>query len=104
MRLRTRSIAVTALASCAVLSTGGVASAHDHLANGATSPGADVRGFANPVASNPSGTSGAASQPGTVPGLGNPSAGADQSTPAFDCAVLLDRLAARSMGGGPVCW
>ncbi len=98
-----RSGAVVTIASLAVLATGGLAFADDHLANGATSPGAEARGFTNPVAFNPSGTSGAAAQPGTVPGLGNPSAGADLGTPAFDCQSLLERLAARSMGGGPAC-
>ncbi len=103
LRRTIRTGALVALASVAVLATGGLAAADDHLAGAATSPGADVRGFANPVAANPSGTSGAAAQPGTVPGLGNPSAGADQGTPAFDCASLLERLEARSMGGGPTC-
>jgi hypothetical protein len=98
-----RSGAVVAVASLSVIATSGLAFADDHLANGATSPGAAVRGFTNPVAFNPSGTSGAAAQPGTVPGLGNPSAGGDLGTPAFDCQSLLERLAARSMGGGPTC-
>ena len=60
------------------------ASADDHLFNGANADGADNRGFGNPVAKNRSGTSGAAAQPGSVPGLGNPNAGEDQGTPSFD--------------------
>jgi len=98
-----RTGAALTIAGLGVLATGGLAFADDHLANGATSPGAEVRGFTNPVALNPSGTSGAAAQPGTVPGLGNPSAGGDLGTPAFDCQSLQERLAARSMGGGPTC-
>jgi len=74
------------------------ASAHDHLADGATAPGADNRGFANPVAANPSGTSGAAAQPATVPGLGNPNSGHDLGTPSFDPDALQDRLDARAVG------
>ena len=66
--------------------------ADDHLFNGATSDGASVRGSTNPVAANPSGRSGPASDPGTVPGLGNPNAGADQGTPSFDPASLAERL------------
>lgn len=81
----------------------GTASADDHLANGATSEGVDNRGFGNPVGANPSGTSRPAAQPGTVPGLGNPNAGADQGTPSFECDVLHVRLAARSSGNGPAC-
>jgi len=64
--------------------------ASDHLANatGAT-------GF-NPVAQNPSGTSGAQAQPGTVPGEGNPNAGVDLGTPAVD----LNEVDERSGGHG----
>ncbi len=58
--------------------------ASDHVFNAANSEGADNRGFANPVAANPSGTSGAQAQPGTVPGEGNPNAGQDTTTPAVD--------------------
>lgn len=97
-------LATAAAASVAVLvSAGSMASADDHLFNGATSPGADHRGFVNPVAHNPSGTSGATAQPGTVPGLGNPNAGFDQGTPAFSCSTLQMRLEARSSGVGPSC-
>lgn len=70
--------------------------AGDHLFTGSTSPGAEQRGFANPVAANPSGTSGAAAKPATVPGEGSPNAGADQGTPSVD----LDAVSARSGGNG----
>jgi hypothetical protein len=72
----------------------GPALASDHLADGTDAPGAGQRDFANPVAQNPSGTSGAAARPATVPGEGNPNAGEDQSTPAVD----LSEVPARSGG------
>ena len=97
-----RTALISGLAA-AGLALGGAASAHDHLVNGATRNGADNRGFANPVAGNPSGTSGGASQPGTVPGLGDPNSGGATGTPAFDCETLELRLAARSSGQGPDC-
>ena len=59
--------------------------ASDHLANAI-----DATGI-NPVAQNPSGTSGAKAQPGTVPGEGDPKAGADQGTPAADLNEVEDR-------------
>ena len=59
--------------------------ASDHLANAI-----DAAGF-NPVAQNPSGTSGEAAQPGTVPGEGNPFAREDQGTPAVDLNEVHDR-------------
>jgi hypothetical protein len=98
-----RTLAVCGIAALALV--GGAAPGHadDHLANGTSSAGADDRGFANPVAGNPSGTAGAASQPGTVPGLGSPNAGQETGTPSFDCPSLAERLAARSMGDGPAC-
>lgn len=98
-----RSLAAGALALGAVTAGAGTAAADDHLFDAAHSSGVEQRGFVNPVAQNPSGTSGAAAQPGTVPGLGNPNAGADQGTPAFDCVSLGERLAARSSGVGPSC-
>ena len=55
----------------------------------------------NPVVGNPSGVSGPAAQPGTVPGLGNPDAGADRGTPSVNLETLLDRLDDRSNGRGP---
>jgi hypothetical protein len=71
--------------------------AHDHLFNAATSPGVDHRGFANPVAGNPSGTSGAAAQPATVPGAGDPKAGIDQGTPAVDLSLVNIRSGGHGM-------
>ena len=68
--------------------------ASDHLANAAGAPGAAQRGFVNPVTDNPSGASGAAAAPGTVPGEGNPNAGAMMGTPAVDITLV----AARSGG------
>jgi hypothetical protein len=65
--------------------------ASDHLANAASSEGADNRGFANPVAGNPSDPSGAAAQPGTVPGEGDPKAGNDRTTPAVDLSLVNTR-------------
>ena len=62
--------------------------ASDPLFDAANSPGAAQRGFANPVAANPSGTSGAAAMPGTVPGEGNPFTGQDQGTPAVDLGLV----------------
>ncbi len=59
--------------------------ASDHLANAR-----DAAGF-NPVTQNPSGTSGAKAQPGTVPGEGNPNAGQDEGTPAVDLGFVDDR-------------
>ena len=59
--------------------------ASDHLANAT-----GAAGF-NPVAQNPSGTSGGKAQPGTVPGEGSPNAGQDQTTPAVDLSVVDDR-------------
>ena len=97
------SLAAAGLALGAVTVGAGSAAADDHLFDAAHSQGVEARGFANPVAQNPSGTSGAAAQPGTVPGLGNPNAGADQGTPAFDCSSLTERLADRSGGVGPSC-
>jgi hypothetical protein len=85
------SVSVLALA---VLAPAALAS--DHLFNAATAPGAAERGFANPVALNPSGVSGAAARPGTVPGEGNPNAGQDQTTPAVDLSLVT----ARSGGHG----
>jgi hypothetical protein len=102
-RTAIRSIVAVALALGALTAGAGAASADDHLFDAAHSSGVDERGFTNPVAGNPSGTSGAAAQPGTVPGLGNPNTGADQGMPSFDCVSLAERLAARSEGVGPSC-
>ena len=82
-------------AGLAVMAFGGAAFADDHLANAATSKGADTRGFNNPVAGNPSGRSGAQAQPGSVPGLGDPKSGADTGTPSFDAEALSERIDAK---------
>jgi hypothetical protein len=77
---------------------GSPALAHDHLFNAAHSQGVDNRGFANPVAANPSGVSGAMSRPATVPGAGDPKVGVDQGTPA----VNLGDVWIRSGHGDPL--
>ena len=100
-KLRTL-IAAVAVGATAVVPAG-TALADDHLFNAANSQGAEERGFANPLAGNPSSTSGAAAQPGTVPGLGDPKSGTDTGTPAFDAESLCERLEARSSGAGPGC-
>jgi len=100
---RIRSFIGAAVVVGAIVVPGATALADDHLANAATSHGTDERGFANPVAANPSGASGAAAQPGTVPGLGDPASGQDTGTPAYDPASLCERLGARSQGVGPGC-
>ncbi len=62
--------------------------ASDHLFNAANAPGWMMRGFTNPVAGNPSGTSGAMAMPGTVPGEGDPKVGGDTGTPAVDLGLV----------------
>ena len=82
---------VTALVAAALLgfaSLAPAALASDHLFDAATAPGAAERGFANPVAANPSGMSGTASRPGTVPGEGNPGSGQDLGTPSVDLSLV----------------
>ena len=64
--------------------------------NAANANGAAERGFANPAGGNPSGVSGPASQPGSLPGLGDPNSGVDQGTPSFDPASRDERVDARS--------
>ena len=91
-----RFIAVAATSALLVGLTAMPALAGDQLFTGSNAPGADQRGFGNPVATNPSGTSGAAARPGTVPGEGSPNEGADQGTPSVD----LGAVAARSGGHG----
>ena len=88
---------VTALA-LVVLAPAALAS--DHLFNAATAPGAAQRGFGNPVALNPSGVSGPAAQPGTVPGEGNPNAGQDQTTPAVDLSLVTIRSGGHGQPAG----
>lgn len=88
---RVKRIVAVALTSALILGVFALpALASNHLFSAATSQGADNRGFANPVATNPSGTSGAA-QPGTVPGEGNPNEGREQGTPAVDLGDVFVR-------------
>lgn len=68
-----------------------VALASDHLFNAANAPGALHRGFANPVAQNPSGTSGAMARPATVPGEGDPKSGLHTVTPSVDLSLVFTR-------------
>ena len=96
MRKAKRFVAVAATSALLIGLTAMPALAGDHLFTGSNSPGADQRGFANPVATNPSGTSGAAARPGTVPGEGSPNTGADQVTLSVD----LSAVSARSGGHG----
>ena len=103
MRTSLRLISVTVAAGATLLLAPGAAQAHDHLANATSSNGVDARGFANPVAANPSGTSGPASQPATVPGLGDPKAGLSTGTPSFDLDSLCARTEARSAGTPARC-
>ena len=91
-----RFILAVLLALALVALAAGPALASDHLFNAANSPGAGQRGFANPVASNPSGTSGGMALPGIVPGEGNPNAGNELGTPAVDLGLVN----ARSGGHG----
>ncbi len=86
-----RLLALVAVLVLALLVLAPTALASDHLFNAANAPGAAQRGFANPVALNPSGMSGAAAQPGTVPGEGNPNAGQDQTTPSVDLSLVTVR-------------
>ena len=84
-----RKLMVTVLLALALLAVMAVpAFASDHLFNATNSPGADVRGFTNPVAANPSGMSAAMARPATVPGEGNPNAGQHMVTPAVDLSLV----------------
>jgi hypothetical protein len=62
--------------------------ASDHVVNAANSPGADDRGFTNPVTTNPGEAQG---DPGTVPGEGDPNSGAQTGTPAVNLDLVDDR-------------
>lgn len=103
MRTSARLFAATTLGLCLAVGATAPASADDHLFNASNSRGVDQRDFANPVAGNPSGRSGQAAQPGSVPGLGDPKAGEDTGTPAFSAAALCERTAARSSGSPAFC-
>jgi hypothetical protein len=86
-----RILIVVAVAGLFVALAAAPALASDHLFNAANSQGADNRGFVNPVAGNPSGTSGAMARPGTVPGEGDPKVGGDLGTPAVDLSLVWTR-------------
>lgn len=60
------------------LALGVQAFAGDHLSHGTSASGG------NPVDGNPSGVSGPASGPGTVPGQGDPNDGSDTGTPSVE--------------------
>lgn len=79
------------LAALGIFALSGPALASDHLANAANAPGAEHRDFGNPVAGNPSGMSGPASDPASVPGEGNPNAGNERGTPSVDRDHVSDR-------------
>jgi hypothetical protein len=55
----------------------------------------------NPVAQNPSGVSGNAAQPGTVPGAGDPKVGVDTGTPAVDLSLVSVRSGGNGNPVGP---
>jgi hypothetical protein len=86
-----RIIVIVAGAVAAVMLWAAPAFAHDHLADATDAPGAGYRDFGNPVAQNPSGTSGAAARPATVPGGGNPNSGVDVGTPSADLSLVITR-------------
>ncbi len=103
MRQRIRPLALAVVATAAFALVPATAQADDHLFNASTSSGASERGFTNPVAGNPSGTSGPAAQPSSVPGLGDPKVGEDTGTPAFGGDALCERVQARSEGTPATC-
>lgn len=76
------------------LALAGQAYAHDHVSHAtdarSTNPSA---GGDNPVGGNPSGTSGPASDPASVPGGGDPNDGIDLGTPSVDRDLVDDRKA-----------
>ena len=95
-----RLIALVSVTALALVVLAPAALASDHLFNAATVPGVAQRGFANPVALNPSGVSGPAARPGTVPGEGNPNAGQDQATPAVDLSLVTIRSGGHGQPAG----
>ena len=80
----------TALILGAGLALGTQEFAGDHLASAVGALGH------NPVAGNPSGVSGPASDPGSVPGQGDPNAGQDTGTPSVADGGGQTRANARS--------
>lgn len=103
MRHLITTIGLTAATAALVAMAPAAAQADDHLFNATTSSGAGARGFGNPVAGNPSGTSGPAAQAVSVPGLGDPKVGEDTGTPAFSVEALCERVDARSEGAPAMC-
>ena len=82
-----KNVVLTTIAMAGIVVTS-AASANDHLFNAtsaANASGRNQRGFTNPVTTNPGNSQ---ASPGTVPGQGNPNAGADQGTPAVDPTLL----------------
>jgi hypothetical protein len=82
-----KNLVLTAIAMAGIV-IAGAASANDHLfnaTNAANASGSNQRGFTNPVTTNPGNSQ---ASPGTVPGQGNPNAGADTGTPAVDSNFL----------------
>ena len=88
MSRKTLVILLAAMAALLLAIPVAPAFAHDHLFNASNAPGTASRGFVNPVAGNPSGVSGAAARPATVPGAGDPKVGVDQGTPAVDLSLV----------------
>jgi hypothetical protein len=84
-----------------VLLVAAPALASDHLFNAAHSSGVDNRGFANPVAANPSGVSGAMAKPAIVPGEGSPNAGIEQGTPSVNLGDVFLRSGGHGMPQKP---
>lgn len=91
MFTRSRLVAASLAVAAALALPALPAAASDHLSHSTDSPGAVERDFTNPVAANPSGTSGAAAQPTTVPGEGDPNAGQDLGTPSVDLGQVCIR-------------
>jgi hypothetical protein len=87
----TRLLAAGAIALASLGLAAVPASANDHLSHSTENSGAVQRGFTNPVAGNPSGTSGAAADPTTVPGAGDPNDGHELGTPSVDLSLVCVR-------------
>lgn len=92
-----KSLFVLVVAIVLIAASTAPAFAHDHLFNAAHAPGVAHRGFVNPVAANPSGTSGAMARPATVPGEGDPKVGLQQGTPSVDLALVNVRSGGHGM-------
>ena len=95
MRRTLASCLSSAMLLVALLASPALAS--DHLANATAASGG------NPVTTNPSGASGAQARPGSVPGEGNPNAGADTTVPARDLGCVFVRSGATPDPGDTTC-